>query len=176
MKTKYGSTIITLHWGMLLIIAAVFASIELRELYPKGSAIREGMKAFHFMLGMSVLVLVAIRLAIRLFSAPAPKIEPEPAAWTQLAASVTHIGLYVFMIALPLVGWALLSAAGKPIPFGLPPLLTANEGLAHTIKEVHEIGANIGLALIGLHAAAALFHHYVLRDNTLRRILPMSKA
>jgi superoxide oxidase len=176
MKPKYGSLIITLHWGMLLVIAAVYVSIELRELYPKGSDIREGMKAFHFMLGMSVLAFVFIRLAVRMFGASAPKIEPIPAAGLQLMSSAMHIALYVFMIALPLAGWALLSAAGKPIPFGLPALMGANEGLAHTIKEVHEIGANVGLALIGLHAAAALFHHYVVRDNTLRRILPMAKA
>lgn len=176
MKTKYGSPLIILHWGMLLLIIAVFVSIELRELYPKGTPTREGMKALHFMLGMSVLFLGVLRLVVRFSSGPVPKIEPDPASWMKLSASLTHIALYAVMIVLPISGWVVLSAAGKSIPFGLPALMSANEGLAHTIEEAHEIGGQIALIVILLHSAAALFHHYVLRDNTLRRMLPGSKS
>jgi cytochrome b561 len=72
----------------------------------------------------------------------------------------------------------MLSAAGKPIPFfglELPPLIGENKELAKTIKEVHETGGTVGYYLIGLHTAAALFHHYLVRDNTLRRMLPLLK-
>jgi cytochrome b561 len=79
------------------------------------------------------------------------------------------------MIGMPLAGWLILSAEGKPIPFfglQLPALVSENKGLADTIKEIHETGGTIGYYLIGLHAAAGLFHHYVKRDNTLIRMLP----
>jgi cytochrome b561 len=69
----------------------------------------------------------------------------------------------------------LLSAAGKPIPFfglDLPALISENKDLARTLKELHETCGTIGYFLIGLHAVAALFHHYIVRDNTLLRMLP----
>jgi cytochrome b561 len=67
----------------------------------------------------------------------------------------------------------MLSAEGEAIPFfgvQLPALVSANEAFAERTKEVHEALATIGYFLIGLHAIAALFHHYVRRDNTLRRM------
>jgi len=68
--------------------------------------------------------------------------------------------------------------AGKPVPFfglELPPLASENKDLAKTIKEIHETVGEVGYYLIGLHAAAALFHHYILADNTLKRMLPLKK-
>jgi cytochrome b561 len=126
------------------------------------------------MLGLSVLALVWLRLVLRLME-PTPGIKPEPPKWQQLSSAFMHWALYVFMIGLPLAGWLLLSAEGKPIPFfglQLPALISENEPLAKLIKEIHKAGGTIGYFLIGLHAAAALFHHYVMRDNTLWRILP----
>lgn len=85
------------------------------------------------------------------------------------------LALYVFMIGMPLLGWLLLSAKGTPIPFfgmHFAALIAENKALAESIKELHETVATIGYFLIGSHAAAALVHHYVLRDDTLRRMLP----
>jgi len=79
------------------------------------------------------------------------------------------------MIGMPLAGWLLLSAEGDPIPFfglQLPELISQNKNVAELIKEAHEAGGTVGYFLIGLHAAAALFHHYIVRDNTLARMLP----
>jgi cytochrome b561 len=79
------------------------------------------------------------------------------------------------MIVMPILGWMLLSASGKPIPFfslELPALIGESTTLAETLKEIHETGGTIGYFLIGLHATAGLFHHYVMRDNTLVRMLP----
>jgi cytochrome b561 len=86
-----------------------------------------------------------------------------------------HVALYALMIGMPLAGWLMLSAAAKPIPlFGLqlPALIGESKALADLIEEIHETGGTVGYYLIGLHAAAALFHHYVKRDNTLPRMLP----
>ena len=176
---RYGSLSIGLHWVMLLLLVAVYALIELREFFPKGGDIREGMKALHFMLGLSVLALVVVRLAARAFGPPAPRIEPEASSLQQKLAKVMHVALYALMIGMPLGGWLILSAAGKPIPFfgfELPALISQSQDFAHLLKEIHEVGGNAGYALIGLHAVAALFHHYVLHDNTLRRMLPVQAA
>lgn len=172
---RYGSPSIALHWLMLLLLVAVYATMELREFYPKGSDPREALKTWHYMLGLSVLSLVALRLLARIVSGPVPPIKPAPTKVQHLAAALIHLALYALMIGLPLVGWLILSASGKPIPFfglQLPALIGENKDLAKQIKEVHEAGGTVGYVLIGVHAAAALVHHYVTKDNTLLRILP----
>jgi cytochrome b561 len=90
-----------------------------------------------------------------------------------------HLGLYALLIALPLTGWLMVNADGKSAAwFGmsLPVLIDASRPLAHDLHEVHEAISSIGYALIGLHAAAALLHHYVVKDNTLRLMLPGVRA
>lgn len=171
---RYGSLSIAMHWLMLLLLAGVYACINLRGWFPRGGDLREGLKTWHFMLGLAVFALVFLRVAIRWLGA-APRIQPEPALWQQRLAGLMHLALYAFMIAMPLLGWLTLSAAGKPIPFfglQLPALVGADKALADSFKEIHETIGTIGYYLIGLHAAAALFHHYVARDNTLLRMLP----
>ena len=171
---RYGSLSIGLHWLMLLLFVAVYGCIELRGYFPKGSDPREALKVWHFMLGLSVFVLAALRLLLHL-TAPVPRIEPDPPVWQKRSARLMHVALYALMIGMPLAGWLLLSAAGKPIPFfglHLPALIGESKNLAGLIKEIHEIGGTVGYFLIGLHAAAALFHHYFIHDNTLRRMLP----
>jgi cytochrome b561 len=174
---RYGSLSIGLHWLMALLIIAVYACIELRELYPKGSDPREMLKTWHFMLGLTVFLLAWLRLAVNLASTK-PDIVPAPPAWQKTVAAVAHVLLYVMMLALPLGGWLMLSAAGKPIPFfgmELPPLIGENESLAKIIKEIHTTAGEAGYFLIALHTGAALFHHHVMRDNTLVRMLPQRK-
>lgn len=176
-SSRYGNLTIGLHWLIAILIVAVYLLIELRELYPKGSDPREAMKAWHFMLGMSVFFLAWLRLFVNI-RASKPAIVPPPPVWQKISASAVHGLLYLLMLGLPLAGWLILSAAGKPIPFfglELPPLIGENKALAKTIEEIHETGGTIGYYLIGLHTAAALFHHYLVRDNTLRRMLPFLK-
>ena len=171
---RYGSVTIWLHWLMLALLAAVYAAIELRELFARGSDPRELLKAAHFSLGLAVFALVWVRLLARR-AAPTPPIAPKPPAWQHAAAALTHGALYLLMIALPIAGWIILSAEGDPIPFfglELPPLTGPNQALAERVEQLHKLGGTIGYYLIGLHAAAALAHHYWLRDDTLRRILP----
>ena len=79
------------------------------------------------------------------------------------------------MIGMPIGGWLMLSAKGEAIPFyglTLPALVSPNEELAELIEEIHETVGVAGYYLIGLHALAALLHHYLIRDNTLQRMLP----
>ncbi len=174
---RYGSLTIGLHWLMLLIFIGVYASIELRVLFEKGSDPREALKAWHFMLGLLVLALVWLRIAARL-SGPTPAITPELDKKQQLSGKLLHLALYALMIGMPLTGWLMLSASGKVIPFfglELPPLIGENKDLAKQINEVHEFVGTTGYFLLGLHVAAALYHHYIKRDNTLTRMLPERK-
>lgn len=171
---RYGSLSIGLHWFMLLLLVAVYACIELRGYFPKGSDPRAALKNWHYMLGLSVFVLAAFRLVVNM-TGVVPRIEPNPSGWQMLSAKLVHLALYVLMLGMPVAGWVLLSAEGDPIPFfglQLPALVGENKNLAESIKEIHETVGTVGYFLIGLHAAAALFHHYVVGDNTLRRMLP----
>lgn len=171
---RFSPLSIAFHWVMVGLIAAVYATILLRENYPKGTDLREGLKTWHFMLGLAVLALVFVRIGVRLMDRR-PPITPEPSAWQALLANVTHGALYAFMVAMPVAGWVILSASGKAIPFfglELPALVGRSEGLAGRVKELHETTGTIGYFLVGLHAVAALFHHYVIKDDTLRRMLP----
>jgi cytochrome b561 len=173
-EQRYGSLSIALHWLMLILIVGVYACIELKGNFPKGSDTRELLKQWHFMLGLAVFALVWLRLLARLI-APTPKIIPALPAWQAIPAKLMHLALYLLMIGAPLAGWLILSAAGKPIPFfglELPPLVGEDKQLAGQIKELHELAGTAGYWLIGLHAAAGLFHHFVSRDNTLTRMLP----
>jgi cytochrome b561 len=157
---------------MLVLIAATYAAIELRTFFPKGTALRDGFKTYHFILGLTVLLLVIIRIIARL-ATTAPPISPPPPIWQKRAGKAVHIALYVLMLGMPIGGWLILSGSGAPIPFyglNLPALIGPNKALAGQIKEIHETVGTIGYWLIGLHAAAALFHHYRLKDDTLRRM------
>lgn len=174
-SARYASALIMLHWLTLLVIVGVYACIELRVLFPKNSDPREALKMWHFMLGLTVLLLASLRVVVRIMAGPGPHIVPPPKSWQQIAAKAVHFLMYALMLGMPLAGWLILSAGGKPIPFfglELPPLTGQNETFAGQVKSVHEVVGIAGYFLIGLHAAAALYHHYLLRDNTVRRILP----
>ncbi|AXO87723.1 cytochrome b [Pseudomonas parafulva] len=170
----YARLSIILHWLMLVLLAAVYACIEFRGLFPRDSAERDLIKSLHFMLGLTVFVLVWLRLAMRVMR-PTPQILPRPPAWQTGLAHLMHALLYLLMIGMPIAGWLILSAAGKPIPFyglELPTLIGKDPDLAKFIKGWHEQIGTWGYWLIGLHALAGLYHHYVRRDNTLLRMLP----
>jgi len=171
-QPRYNKATIAIHWLTLLLMIAVYCTMEFRGEFERGSEPRELMKTAHYMLGLSIFLLTFIRLALR-FSQPYPAIEPPSAVWQHKLAALTHLTIYAFMIAMPLLGWLILSAEGKVIPFfglELPALIAPNEGSAELFEEIHELVATFGYALIGLHAVAAIFHHYIVKDNTLKRM------
>ncbi|NBU25533.1 MAG: cytochrome b [Gammaproteobacteria bacterium] len=171
---RYPPASILLHWLMLVLLAGVYAAIELHDEFPDGSPAYERLETLHFMLGLSVLLLVVVRLALR-SRFTAPPITPAPPAWQRTASKVVHGLLYALMLGMPIGGWLMLSAKGEAVPFfglTLPPLVAPDKDLAHLIEEIHETVGVAGYWLIGLHALAALAHHYIVRDDTLRRMLP----
>ncbi|EAQ8062367.1 cytochrome b, partial [Salmonella enterica] len=102
-------------------------------------------------------------------------ITPPPPRWQHVAAQLMHIALYLTFLALPLLGVAMMTLGGKNwsfFGFTVPVFLTPDSTLKSDIKRIHEMLANIGYFLIAMHAAAALFHHYIQKDDTFSRMLP----
>ena len=173
-SSKYNIWSLSLHWLMLFLLVAVYLAIELRELYPRGSDMRNAFKDWHFILGLSVWVLLLLRLVAR-FLHQTPVINPPLVKWQAIGSKIVHLLLYVFMFSMPLLGWLIVSYEGHTVVyFGieLPQLVVVNEAMAETLEDIHETVGEAGYWLVGFHALAALFHHYVVKDNTLKRMLP----
>jgi superoxide oxidase len=165
---------IALHWLTVLLFVAAYTTMEFRDLYPKGSESREAMKSWHYVAGISIFAIAWLRLCLRALTPPQPR-GHAVGRWQAVARTTTHLALYVLMIALPLIGWLILSAGGDPVPFlgfELPPLIGANSELAEQLEDTHELIARLGYGLIGIHALAGLIHHYVTRDAALAPMLP----
>lgn len=175
LRPRYSPALRRLHWLMALLVAAAYLLIEQRGLFPRGSAPRAAMVQGHFWLGLSVLLLVVWRLRLRLRDG-APPVTPALARWNAWAGGLLHVALYLFFVVQPLLGLATAWSDGKDVlvPFtqiALPALLPENEALAHTLEDLHETIGTIFYWVIGAHILAALWHHWLRRDDTLRRML-----
>ena len=171
-ELKYSSTMRALHWLVVLAVLIAVVAIEIMDFFPKGSAERATLFIVHQTAGLSVLALMVLRLLARVATQAPPPVPGTPLV--QLAARLTHGALYVLMVGMPVLGLLALAWGGKPIqPFGLnlPLALTQDKTLAHWSKEIHESGATLVYIAVGLHAAAALWHEFILKDRLLRRMM-----
>jgi cytochrome b561 len=169
---RYSGASIAIHWVTVLCFVGLYVAINVSDLFDKGTAQRVFARDTHNSLGLLVFVMVWLRIVLRVFGTT-PAIVPAPPAWQEKLGKAVHGLLYVLMVVMPLLGWAVLSARGRPISFfvlPLPALLDADKALGRQIMAVHEWGGTLGYFLIGGHAVAALFHHYFVKDNTLRRM------
>jgi cytochrome b561 len=161
---------------MFLLLVAVYASIEMRVFFDKGTDIRNAFKLWHFMLGLNVWVWVwvwvwvVVRILTRLRQ-PNSSVVPALPRWQVFLSKLAHLLLYAVMLVMPIAGWLILSAEGKEIPFGLPALISVNDILAHDIEAFHKLVGKIGYVLIALHVMAVIYHHVVRKDNVLKRML-----
>ena len=175
--TQWGWPSITLHWATVLaILALAIVGLNMDDLPT--SLFKAKVYAFHKSLGLTVLMLTTLRLAWRLY-AGAPALVPMP-RWQRLAAHASHVALYVLLLAMPLSGWLLHSASSKsgyPLKwFGLfkvPPIAPHDPVLKHLAHDLHEGLFKVILVVVAIHVAAAFKHHFVERDDTLRRMLPL---
>lgn len=172
---RYNPLQILLHWGTLLLIIGIYAAVLWREEIPKGEPLRDILRDWHRELGLIVFGLVWLRLVLRSVL-PNPAIQPPLPRWQSAAAHTVHVALYLFLIAMPVLGLLMSDAAARDVTFFgmvLPHVIGEDKQLATMLKELHETIGNIGYALIGVHAAAALYHHFVRRDTTLKQMLPI---
>ena len=165
---------IALHWGTVLAIVIAVAAMFLRDASEEKST-RLFLLEAHRQLGLLVLIGVLLRMLRRLRPGLTDHAADMP-LWVRGAAHLAHLFLYVLLIALPLVGWALTSAHGIKLSLlgviPLPGLVAADSDLADNLSDYHVWLAWGLLALVGAHVAAALWHHFVRRDSVLRAMWP----
>jgi cytochrome b561 len=171
---KYYSRLqIALHWLVLVIVLGLYCSMEFRGVFERGSDARALMKLAHFTLGMALLWFTVGRLALRLFNLT-PAVIPPLAPWQARLSLLMQVALYGLCIAMPLLGWMLINAEGHVLSvLGVdwPSWVAKDHALAERLEDLHKTGASAGYLLIGAHAVAGLYHHYVRRDNVLQRML-----
>jgi len=174
---RYTRVSIGLHWIIALSIFGTFAlGIYMHEL-PL-SPLKLKLYAYHKWIGVTIFLLVAFRLAWRLGHRPPPPPASMP-VWQHRAAVAAHAMLYVLTLAIPLSGWLMSSASGFQVVYleliPIPDLLAKDKLLADQLKLVHESLNFLMLAVVVLHVAAALKHHFFDGDDVLARMLPPLK-
>lgn len=170
---RYSTGAIWFHWSIALLVIVNLALGLFNESLLDGLT---WVMPVHKATGITVLVLTAGRVLWRLLNPP----PPLPAAlrgWHRNAAHATHAAFYALLVLLPLSGWAFVSGAATRRPltwFGLfdIPYLPVSRAVGGIAKEAHEIMGFTMLALVVIHIAAALWHHFRLRDTVLARMLP----
>ena len=171
---RWGAVSQLLHWAVVILIGwMAWLGLSMVDMPPTPAKINA--YALHKSLGLTLLALVVLRLAWRLF-AGAPEPVPGTPTWQERIASATHWMLYALLFAIPLSGWVFNSASGYPLQwfkrFNLPAIAGRSEELAATAIQVHEYGFWLLIVLVLAHAGAAFFHHLFQGDDTLRRMLP----
>jgi cytochrome b561 len=172
---SYTATAKWLHWlvAILIILAWGLGSVmvEIEGISPTKLRYFN----WHKWLGVTILAFVLVRLLWRATHAAPPAVAGMP-AWQEKIAALTHVAMYVLMIIIPVTGYLHSLAAGYPVVYlgliPLPEVIGPDKGLKETFEVAHEVLANILLALFIAHVGAALKHHFVDRDDVLKRMLP----
>ena len=174
-KTKYDIIAMGLHWLIagLVIFMLIFGEDLMRGEDGGGTSA----PSLHVSIGVSILVLSILRLVWRLMNPP-PAYPVSMAPWERMASKSLVVVFYALLIGIPLTGWLAMpkllsehAAMAGIRAFGAFPLPTA-PSLGLPMKSVHAIGSNLMIALLALHVLAALKHHFINRDEILRRMLP----
>ncbi|MGL6159067.1 cytochrome b [Microbulbifer sp.] len=173
-NTEYGWVAIALHWLMAPAVIGMFAlGWWMRQLSYYDPWYRQGPE-LHKGIGIILLGLLLARLAWKLMN-PSPAAEAETPRWQKTLASLTHSVIYLLLLAIMLSGYLISTADGRPIDvFGLfevPATIHGIENQEDVAGLVHEVLAWSLMALVALHALAALKHHFIDRDATLRKML-----
>jgi len=164
--TYFHPALRLVHWLMALaIMTMLFIGVAMVSTV---SSLHGLLVAIHKPLGLMILVLVVVRLWLRFYTAIPPLPGAIP-AWQRTLAHLSHWALYAMMLAQPLIGWAMLSAAGYPVTLGggfvLPPIVPVNNDWYALLRPLHSIVALLLFLTIMAHLAAALLHALVLRDG-----------
>jgi cytochrome b561 len=174
--TRWGSVAQLLHW---LIVALIIVQVTLGTIaddLPLGMQ-KLAMLARHKSFGITILCLALLRLLWRSGNAT-PTLPDTLRPYERGLAHFTHAALYFLLFAMPLSGWIMSSARGFPVSwFGfwqLPDLVPRNPALYNAMLETHHVLVWVLAAVVGLHVAAALKHHFMLKDDVLKRMLPFT--
>ena len=170
---RYDRLTRSFHWATAGVVIFMFACAHLWETLAKGTALRKGLQSVHISLGIAMAVLIAARIAWRLFGGNRPASDTHPAI--NIAAKVGHGCLYLLLLAQVALGFLLRWAQGEPFSFfrlfPIPAPFVVDHDWRGTLGGLHDNVAWAIILLAGLHAGAALWHHYIVGDSTLRRML-----
>lgn len=174
--TRYGIVAQVLHWLIVALVMVQFV-LGIRAHGLPVSLERLILLARHKSIGLSIFILVVLRLGWRLYSPP-PPLPPAPLQ-SRAAAYLSHGLMYALLLVMPVVGWLYSSASNLTVSwfgwFPLPNLVAPDRRLAHGLLLAHESMAWVLLAVIVIHVCAALWHHIILRDDVLLRMLPFTQ-
>lgn len=165
--------LVALHWLTVAALCAAFAAVWWRDTVD-GRVLRDWLIQGHRHFGLLVLAMTSLRIAVR-WRSHGRGARDAAAPTLRAAAVLAHSGLYALLVTLPFLGWAASSAAERTVSFlgvALPALVQADEDLADRLAAWHSSAAWALLGLVLLHVAAALWHHFALRDGTLVAMLP----
>jgi cytochrome b561 len=179
---RFGAVSQAMHWLIVALIIAQYVLAELAEdagheraAHPAAALQQLALLTRHRSVGLTIFALVVLRLLWRWYSPP----PPFPAAmprWQVNAARLTHYAFYLLLFLLPISGLVMSAASNYPVSyfglFTIPNVVAPDEALKDVMKEWHEMLFNLLVAVAVVHAAAALKHHFVDRDDVLRRMLP----
>jgi cytochrome b561 len=174
---RFGAAAVLLHWSMaILVIALAGLGLYMARLPDVGFDTKKiTLILYHKEFGLLVLALVVPRLAWRLIN-KLPQLVAHLPDWQKIAARFVHLCFYALMFALPISGLLMSSAAGIPVSlfglFTLPDFVPHDDYLFQRFIEIHKWLGYALILFIFLHVGAALRHHFVFRDDTLRRMLP----
>ena len=173
---RWGAPSQLLHWLVVLLIITQVTLASLADDLPVGPR-KVKLLATHKSIGITILLLVCVRLLWR-WSNPTPVLPSTLKPYERTLARVTHGLLYALLFAMPLSGWMMSSARGFPVSyfgfFTLPDLVPKSRPLYEALLTTHGVLAVTLISLAGVHALAALRHHFWLKDDVLRRMLPVS--
>lgn len=167
-----------LHWSMAALIVLIMIPAGLTMTRLGEGETTNTLYELHKSFGLIIFGLALLRAAVRL-TRGAPPLEPEIPSWQRFAAASSHYALYMLIFLVPLTGWAATSVCCAPVnlfwtvPLTLP--VTGNEHLAKAIFRLHYGFVYTLMAIVSVHVAAALQHHFIRRDRTLTRMLPETR-
>ncbi|ABE62746.1 cytochrome B561 [Nitrobacter hamburgensis X14] len=171
----YGAIPQAIHWLTVILVVVAWTLGLLGDELPKGTQ-RDAGLFVHISAGLAVIILLVVRLAWNFFNPPPSAGSTTLGIWLVRAGHAAHYLLCVLLFAVPVAGIVLQFARGDSIAlFGLFEIASPwvkDRAFSGNIEEVHEVLAHTLMIVAGLHAAAALIHHWILRDQTLARMLP----
>lgn len=176
-EDRYGAVAILLHWLMaFLMIGLVAWGFYMARLPDVGFDTRKiTLIIYHKEVGLLVLLLFVLRLGWRITQV-LPQLVAHLPDWQRIAARFVHLCFYALMFALPVSGWLMSSAAGIPVSlfglFMLPDFLPQDDYLFQRLVDIHKWLGYLLMLLIFVHVGAALRHHFLFKDDTLRKMLP----
>ena len=171
---SWGALSKALHWIIVILIINQWVIAARADALPNGLAKLQAL-GWHKSFGMTILMLAVVRLAWRLMN-PTPDLAGETKPWERLLARLSHFLLYALIFAMPLTGWMMSSARNFPVSwfklFQFPDLVAPAERMFHRMHDLHHqlFAALVIVAL--LHIAGALKHHFIDKNDVLKRMLP----